>query len=274
VFGEPYAGSAAVLFAKPIPSVSNTNHYLEFLNDTNRLVVNFYRVGIKRTEELLTEINATLYSQSDYARAIEICKSEESEYDELTRAWAFFVNVSLGFGSQLNSGFGTGVFSKNLGSTWHNRKLNLSSALKRLEKVQISCEPALQCIERMDAPQTLIYVDPPYPETDQGHYKGFSMQDWQDLCDLLDNSQCSYVLSNYPQSIEPKSAQRRLEFSANCSASGKGTVGKGRDKTRAATTEEQGDRTRTEVLWVCDRSDRMRRSLLFPANNQQLQLFQ
>jgi site-specific DNA-adenine methylase len=123
------------------------------------------------------------------------------------------------------------------------------------------CEEALSFIERWDSPQTLHYLDPPYPGANQGHYDGYTIEDWQRLCDLLDSIQGSYVLSNYPQEFEPQSAHQRIEVDVITSASGQGRVGRNRDKSRAPTAEELGDRQRTEVLWVCDRSANMRSDL-------------
>ena len=41
----------------------------------------------------------------------------------------------------------------------------------------------------------------------------------------------------------------KYEFAAKCYASGKGHVGKNRDKTRKTTQEELGNRKRTEVIY-------------------------
>lgn len=262
VYGEPFCGGAAVLFAKPKRWVSNNHDYREFINDTSDLLINLYRVAIEQRDALELKIKATLYSQSEYRRAMGICKNP-TQYDELTQAWAYYVNIQQGFANKLNAGWGTGVYGKNLSATWANALRKLSEMLDRISGVHICNEDALRCIERWDSPQTLIYVDPPYPETDQGHYSGYTLEDWQRLCNLLDRSQCSYILSNYPQAIEPESAQQRIEIKAIVSASGQGKVGKNRDKSRKASTDELGKRERTEVLWVCDRSSQMRKELSF-----------
>ena len=241
VYVEPFAGGAALLFAKPNPVVSNFNHYKEVLNDKNDLLINLYRVAIEKPKELELKIQATLYSQSDHREAKKITKNP-TDYDDVTKAWAFYVNINQGFSKTLNRGWSTTVYTDNQASTWHNKKLRLPEILDRLKNVHISCEDAIRCIKRWDSPQSLFYCDPPYPNAEQGHYSGYSIDDFKLLCDTLDNIQGSYVLSNYPQNIEPQSAQQRIEIKAIMSAS----------------LNRQVDKKRTEVLWVCDRSDNIK----------------
>ena len=262
VYVEPFTGGAALLFAKPKPIVSNSSHYREVLNDKNDLLINLYRVAIEKREELELKIQATLYSQSDHRKATQITKNP-ADYDDVTKAWAFYVNINQSFANVLNAGWRTGVYGRNLASTWHNKKLQLSEILDRLKDVHISCEDAIRCIQRWDSPQTLFYCDPPYPNAEQGHYSGYTIDDFELLCDTLDNIQGSYVLSNYPQEIEPQSAHHRVGIEAVMSS-----------KLSIGTRENN---KRTEFLWVCDRSDNVRNELKSIVNhrqsNKQLALF-
>jgi DNA adenine methylase len=241
---EPFAGGAALLFAKDKRQVGNNDHYREVINDTNNLVINFYRVAKLRHDELFNLIDATLYSQSEYSKAKDICKNPDG-HDELTLAWAFYVNVHFSFANKLNHGWGTGTITTNQAVKWNNKKADLLAKMKRIEDVHVSCEDAIKCVERWDSPQTLFYCDPPYPNSNQGHYAGYTLDDWQRLCDALDNCKGSYVLSNYAQPIQPQSAQQRLELKARMSAAN------GKDRTSANTE-------RIEIVWTCDRSAGMR----------------
>lgn len=261
VYVEPFAGGAALLFARPKPIVSNSDHYEEVLNDKNDLLINLYRVAIEKREELELKIQATLYSQSDHRKVTQITKNP-ADYDDVTKAWAFYVNINQSFSKTLGAGWSTSV-CKNCASTWHNKKLQLSEILDRIKDVHIACEDAIRCIQRWDSPQTLFYCDPPYPNTEQGHYSGYTIDDFELLCDTLDTIQGSYVLSNYPQEIEPQSAQQRVEIESVMSS-----------KLSRGTRENN---KRTEVLWVCDRSDNARNELKTVINsrqsNKQLALF-
>lgn len=39
VYVEPFCGSATILFKKPWPNVTNTHHYREYINDTNKCLL-------------------------------------------------------------------------------------------------------------------------------------------------------------------------------------------------------------------------------------------
>lgn len=256
----PFAGGLGVEFNWPRPVVSNNDHYRVAINDHDEDLINLYRVAREQPEEFKRWLELTPYSQAEYRRSIELLR--DADATALERAWAIYVNLNCSFAKKKDGGWGTGVFSQNLAATWGNSVNALGPALERLADTHIGCDEALRFIERWDSPQTLYYLDPPYPNAEQGHYGGYTLEDWEALCRLLDNSQCSYVLSNYPQAIEPRSAQQRIEIKAIASSSGKGQVGANRDKSRAATSEELGDRQRTEVLWICDRSANIRPDLM------------
>lgn len=166
----------------------------------------------------------------------------------------------MGFGSKLNAGFGYSVYSTNNPASFYKKVNTIKNLRERLNYCYIMNEDALRVIERFDSPQTCFYCDPPYPGTGQGHYKGYTMDDYQALIDALQSCQGSFVLSCYAQGIEPDE-WTRINFDAYMSASGQGRTGKGRDKSRVATNEEQGNRKRTESLWVMDRSKNTRESL-------------
>ena len=270
VYVEPFCGGAAVLFAKPRRLVTNSHHYREVINDTSDILISLYRCATKCPDELALELEATLYSQSDHARAKVICKNPK-DYTQLEIAWAYFVNANCSFANDLGRGWGTQVQNVNAAVTWHNRILSLKEKLERLQSVYVSCEDALRCIDRWDSPQTLFYCDPPYTDTDQGHYEGYTTDDWIALCDKLNSIQGSYILSNYSQEYVPKSMQQRIEINTTVTASGKGKVCA--DRSRMATQEQLGDRKRTEVLWICDRGKSDRPDIQKLLDSSQMGLF-
>lgn len=259
VYVEPFCGGAALLFAKVRVEVSSSNHYREVINDINGLIANFYRVAKLRSEELIAQIDATLYSRSDFAKSCEIWKNP-NDYTDLEKAWAVFVCLNQSFAHVAGGGWGVAVVSQNHAATWDNRKAQLAAQCKRISYVYIECRDALEVIKQWDSPQTLFYCDPPYPGTDQGHYGGYTVDHYNALVDTLEQCQGSWILSNYQQDREPKGSQK-IEIQAYASSSKKGKAGKNRDKSRAATPEEIGNRLRTESLWV-KRSDASMRSEL------------
>jgi len=270
----PFAGGLGVESAWPRPHVSNRSDYRVTINDHSELLINLYRYARDEPDEFYRLISLTPYSQAEHREAVAICRNPDG-YSNSRKAWAYYVNIQMSFANKLNAGWRASTFTRNESATWQAQTQRIPGILQRFQDVHIGCEDALDFVRRWDSPQTLHYLDPPYPGTNLGHYDGYTLDDWRALCDLLDTIEGSYVLSNYPQDIQPASAQERIEVSATCSASGKGKVGKGRNKSRAATAEELGDRKRTEVLWVCDRSANMRSDLdAALARRQQLSLFE
>ena len=254
VYSEPFCGGLAVLFCKPLRH-GNKDRYREAINDTNKCLITFYRVARERPDELERILYLTPYSQEEHRVARQIYKNPLG-YDDLQIAWSVFVLCNMSFSNKIGGGWGYGQIGRNLAYTWHNRKRRLPECFERLSEVHIGCEDALDFIKRWDSPHTLFYLDPPYPGADMGHYKGYSLSDYESLCNLLDDCEASYVLSNYHQDIKPISAQKTIEIDAVMSAA-KNKRGK-----------------RTEVLWVCDRSDGARSDLKkILTRHRQLSLF-
>ena len=237
VYIEPVCGGASCLFAKPKRLVKNGDNYREVVNDTFDFLINFYRVAKLQPEELIKMIQSTLYSESDYKRAKLIYKNP-SDYSSLKLAWACYLLCNCSFATAMGRGWAFGKYGQNSAITFVNKKRELDSLCYRLDGVYISCQDALDCIDRWDCPDALFYCNPPYINTDMGHYKSYSLEDYSELCDKLSGIKGKYILSNYPQDIAPSNYTQRLEFDTVQSAakSEKGTVNK--------------DNKRTEVLWI------------------------
>lgn len=233
VYCEPFFGGGAVLFKKGFPAVSNTSHYREVINDHSEQLMTMYQYARSHPEEFERLIRATPYSRSDHELSKRILKSKKASKKAI--AWAYYYKIQTSFGNILHGGWGTSVLGRNFAATFITKSENLKQCLQRLSAVCIDCQDYQKVTDRWDSPQTLFYLDPPYPGTDQGDYSGYTEEDHARLCDLLDNCQGSYILSNYFQKHEPKSAQIKKSFDTYCYASAKGKTGKGRDKTRTST---------------------------------------
>ena len=48
-----------------------------------------------------------------------------------------------------------------------------------------------------DTAETFFYLDPPYVGTDQGHYDGYTQEDFDMLLDRLEGIQGKFLLSSY-----------------------------------------------------------------------------
>ena len=240
VYVEPFAGGAAVFFAKPWPKVTNNNHYREVLNDKDQRIINFYQQLRDNGQELCDKLALTLYSEAEHKRA----KDLDCE-DKLEAARRYYINSQQSFSNQLNRGWGRNVYNCNSAAAWANKVNKLPEYIDRMAGVHIACDDALKIIKRWDSPQTFFYCDPPYPGTNCGHYCGYTSADFQALVDTLNNAQGSFLLSNYDQPDASIPADwERLEFETTASSLGR--VGYDRSKKM---DESAQNRKRIEVVW-------------------------
>lgn len=236
VYAEPFGGSGALLFAKPWPNVNNSDHYREIWNDKNELVYNFFKQLRENGEKLCEQIALTPHSELEYKI------SKDFDCDDLEKARRFFVNIDQSFARKFNSGWGRSIYGRNLAYTWLS-KINLAPYLERIMPISFSCTEALKFIDQFDSPQTFFYVDPPYPGTNQGHYNGYSQDDFDQLVDKLKNIQGSFLLSCYGNERCDEMFER-FDFTAHCSAGGR----VGYDRTQKKDESDQ-NRKRTEVVY-------------------------
>lgn len=155
VYVEPFAGSAAVLFAKP-PVVH------EVLNDRSRALTTFLRCLRDQPDEMERLCRLTPYSRDEFVAA----KVEEPGISDLEVARRWWVVINQGFnksGAQ-NNGWSSSVACQNgEAKTTYLRIARFALAARRLADVTIENRDALEVIEVYGAgPDVVLYVDPPY----------------------------------------------------------------------------------------------------------------
>ncbi len=192
---EPFFGGGALFFAK-------NKSQIEIINDTNELMINFYRQMVKNFDALKLEIDATLHSRASHIRAGQIIKGK-IESTDLEKAWAIYVSCNQGFGKKMDCGWGyeSKSHGRNMPNTWKVKKDYFIFYKNRLDQAQIECGDALYVIKTYDTPETFFYVDPPYYNSDCGHYKGYLESDYRNLIDLLLTIEGKFLLSSYPNPI-------------------------------------------------------------------------
>ncbi|WP_262510093.1 DNA adenine methylase [Candidatus Ulvibacter alkanivorans] len=189
VYVEPYFGGGAIFFAKP-------KSESEVINDLNDMVVNFFEIAKTRYLELKLKIEATLFSRATYSVALAIYRMPHL-FTRLQQAWAFYVGTNMGFSCQIGS-WGFDKYGKRV-KAFRNKKIRFDSSIQnRLEGVQIEHLDALKVIGNRDGEDVFFYLDPPYPNSDQGHYSGFSQQDFENLLEVLSKIRGKFLLSSYP----------------------------------------------------------------------------
>lgn len=209
---EPFFGGGAVFFAKPVPEIAPSK-YREVVNDQNDLLINFYRTYRDHPKKLLAKIDKTLYSVAELAEAHAVLRDRTA--DPVTLAWAVFVSLSMSYMARMDTSFRRGIVGTNYPSIFQNKTKLLHHFEGRLKNAYIECEDALSVIDRWDTPDTFFYLDPPYPGYDQGHYKGYSQQDFEALIRKLKRIKGSFILSHYHNDAIPQTWERH-RFKNHC----------------------------------------------------------
>ncbi len=226
---EPYGGGAAVLLQKP-------RSWLEVYNDKDDQVVNFFRVLRERPSDLVRAIELTPYAKTEWEMAF------INDPDPVERARRFYVRAYMsiaGATAQWNTGWRRQkVISKVNGkkkmtpaSLSFMKVEHLYAVANRFRGVQIECDDALAVIKRYDSPETLFYLDPPYPSSTRGrwskHAYTYEMTDEQhrELCNTLHNIAGMAVISGYQCELydELYADWRRIDKQARVNGPGHAT---------------------------------------------------
>jgi len=192
IYTEAFFGGGAVFFAKK-PAKS------EVINDTNNMVVNFYEVVKFDFENLKAKIEATPFSRASYTVAHTIYRMPHL-FNKLQQAWAFYIGTNMGFSCQIGS-WGYDKYGKRV-KAFRNKKIAFDKEIfKRLENTQIENNDACKVINSRDADDAFHYVDPPYIDVHQGHYEGYTRDDYINLLKTLAEVKGKFLLSSYPSDL-------------------------------------------------------------------------
>ncbi len=236
---EPFAGSLAVLLAKP-PSG------METVNDLDGDLVTFWRVLRERPQELMNRIALTPHSRAEF----DACRDRE-DCDDVERARRVHVQLTQGRGA-VGARSGWRHYLKPAGGTGMPDYLvgylrRFGAAAERIQGVSLECRPALEVIASYGRdPDVLLYVDPPYLGSSRGtgndprggtqRYRHEMLQpsEHEQLADALRDTAAAVVLSGYPSSLYDDwyGDWHRVEFTAGTGQSARGEWS-----------------VRTEVLW-------------------------
>ena len=196
---EPFGGSGALLLnRKPSP--------VETYNDLDGEVCNFFRVLRDESEELIRLIGLTPFSREEFGVA---CTLDPSA-SPVERARRFYVRArqvrtglaqTASIGRWANCKNTTRAGMSGVVSRWLGGANALPEIAERLLRVQIENRPAIDVINLYDAPDTLLYCDPPYVHETRGDSKayGFEMTNEQheELADTLNSVRGMVAFSNY-----------------------------------------------------------------------------
>lgn len=236
---EPFAGSLAVLLAKPRAT-------METVNDLDGDLVAFWRVLREQPDALALTMALTPHSRQEHQDSYEIPEGT-SDLERARRVW---VRLSQGRGGTMRR-TGWRFYSNPANSTTGmpgylaGYTQRVPPAAERLAGVSLECRDALDVIaDYGQHPDVLLYCDPPYlGSTRASNYRHeiTGGAEHRELLEVLAGVRATVVLSGYPSALyeEHLDGWDRQELAA---WTGNGIRG-GRTKV---------DGNRTEVLW-CNR---------------------
>jgi len=193
VYVEAFAGGAALFFAKQPSAV-------EAINDINGNVINFYKVMKHDFDALNALIEDTLHCEHSHKNAKHIYHHPK-EFSPLDRAYAFWICCNLSFGAECAGSF---QYVHNKSDNWSppvktkNKKRYFKTLANKLERTTIhDAQDAVELILKRDHEDVFFYLDPPYVGANQGHYKGYTQTDFNDLLSSLISIKGKFLLSSY-----------------------------------------------------------------------------
>ncbi|MCF7944850.1 MAG: DNA adenine methylase [Spirochaetia bacterium] len=196
LYCEPFLGGGAVFFAKPQSDS-------EVINDTNRELINFYEIIQNDFVSLEKEVQISLHSRDLHRKATVIYNNPDM-FTKLKRAWAVWILANESYSSMLNGTFGYDLTGQTARKVMNKRDgFTLDYAI-RLQGVEIECTDALRIIRSRDSEDSFFYCDPPYINTDCGHYDGYSVEDYMMLLNVLEKIEGKFLLSSFPNEVLDK----------------------------------------------------------------------
>jgi DNA adenine methylase len=190
IYTEAFFGGGANLFDKE-PS------QIEVINDIDQNAINFYECLVSDFEKLKVKIDCSLSSRYLHEKAKKILKRPKGK-SKIDRAWAFWFAASMGYAGKVNGGYAYDTCDNKDALSLISKKARFTEDLKRrLEKTQIECGDAVKVIKSRDRKDTFHFIDPPYLESDQGHYRGYKEMDFLRLLICLTTLEGKFMLCHY-----------------------------------------------------------------------------
>lgn len=87
--------------------------------------------------------------------------------------------------------YGLGARSRHFGASWKQ----IHPIHERLKSVEIDYLDFRRCIENRDGPETFMFLDPPYLDTEQYRVGKFTLEDHKALAELLSKAQGKWLMT-------------------------------------------------------------------------------
>lgn len=225
IYLEPFGGGASVLLNKPPCEV-------EAYNDIDKRITRLFRTLRDHRDWFMERARLTLYSEVEFQDAGEpISEPADAFADNREYAFADFVRWRQSFGGQGKSfscttGRARGGMAGDVNAWWTAIE-GLAHVVERIKRVEILNRSAVDAIAQFDAPDCLIYADPPYVHKTRASKSVYAHEmseaDHRKLAGVLRGCKSKVILSGYPSDlyVEMYPGWRRIDFDiANHAAGG------------------------------------------------------
>lgn len=185
---EPFCGSMAVLFSKPVS-------FVETVNDSDKEIINFWMVCRDSPNELFQKLQLTPYSRELRTQYFDATIPE----DPIDRAVRFFYLCNTSFGGMAYDrawGHRVKVDSSTVRCYW--RQVNqIEVIFHRLADIQLECLDFADVIQRYsNNPDNFLYIDPPYIDTREYYYQdSMTIERHRELAELVNGNKSPIMIS-------------------------------------------------------------------------------
>lgn len=186
-YAEPFVGMAGVFLRR----TSRPN--AEFINDRSREVYNLFRVLQEHYVAFLDMLRFQITTQANFDRLTQV---EAGTLTDMQRAARFLYLQKVSFGGKVRGQ--TFGLSRDRGGRFNLTTLepDLEALHERLSGVTVTCLDFSDFIRRIDHPDTLFYLDPPYWGC-EGYYGRdlFSRERFEDMAAQLAGIKGRFIMS-------------------------------------------------------------------------------
>ena len=190
---EVFGGAGWVLFGKPPSSV-------EIFNDIDQELITFWRIIRTRPEEFMRSFDLELVSRAEFDRLKDL---DPTTLDPMERAHRFYYLIMAGWGGELDyPRFQTSRSDGGHGNRLIGAMGSLDERIRpiheRLKTVIIENLSWEACVKRYDDVNTVMYLDPPYPDNNCNYRHNMrSIAEHEALRDWMMTAKSKLILTNY-----------------------------------------------------------------------------
>jgi DNA adenine methylase len=171
-------------------------------------------------------IRISLHSR-DLHRQAKVIYENSDMFDDIKRAWAVWILATESFSSIIDGTWGYDVKKNTTSKKISNKREAFTEDFAiSLQMVQLECTDAIRIINSRDGADSFFYCDPPYFNSDMGHYDGYTESDFEGLLTTLSKINGKFLLSSYPSDVLHKHTSSnnwsKITFDMTVSVNAKG----------------------------------------------------